>query len=452
MHPRNLVRTVFAVAIALTFACSLIPTPQPTEPPTFELSSPQTDFDEAKVTDSEGVAIFEDTGSSLAIKVQIQDDKSKSRLQGIQVQVLSNGPEVVVIALDTNRVYFPVWEIVKPTSSLERLRYSSFGVSSVRAQADLSVVLELTDYYSYVEAGLSFYDYWKDKKDIRNFTSDSIDQCFTGPQLVTFFELYTNVVLAVIPSPPGITDARVKQIIKALWTTFSTSAQIDASLYLQSLPGAYLFRFHIVRRTKFTSPQAFALSLMPFEYLGPCEPQTDTEPIEPEATATLITLPTPTSMAQNPTLTLNQTSNCREGPSPAYEVVYSFEAGTQFEIIGKYGSGWWLVPIDLSFTRKKSCWIYEEGNTTVGDVTNVPNVEPSPLPPTEAPEPSAEMPIYDFYSQSIIEYISCSEASKYEWESDVWSETGEPVYFSSALYGNAPYGVYERDAKNICGW
>jgi hypothetical protein len=166
-------------------------------------------------------------------------------------------------------------------------------------------------------------------------------------------------------------------------------------------------------------------------------------------------VPTPVGpTSENPTLSLNQRSNCREGPSTAYEVVYSFEAGTQFEIIGKYGSGWWLVPIDLDITRKKSCWIYEEGNTISGDVNNVPDVEPSPLPPTEAPSSSADLPIYDFDSNSIIGYMTCTEASQYGyWEIELLSDNEPISYYSTIeLHGSNHAGYYVQDGKSICGW
>jgi hypothetical protein len=162
---------------------------------------------------------------------------------------------------------------------------------------------------------------------------------------------------------------------------------------------------------------------------------------------------TPGPASNKPTLTLNQNSNCREGPSIAYVVVYSYPEGSKLEIIGKYGSGWWQVPHNMpQLTRKKVCWIYDRGNTVSGNTSNVSTVQPPPLPVAPAEENGGTLPIYDFYSQTVVDHMSCTEASAYDWELDVWSETGEPVYFSSALFGDAAKGVYERDAKNICSW
>ena len=170
--------------------------------------------------------------------------------------------------------------------------------------------------------------------------------------------------------------------------------------------------------------------------------------------------------AAEPILNLNQTSNCREGPSTAYEVVYSYLKGSTLEIIGKYGSAWWQVPHNMpEKTRKTSCWIYGAGNKVTGDTSKVPTVQTSSLPPTEAPsqdDQSASMPVYSFSTDQVIGSITCSEASLYEWSR--YEEAPLPFYFSDELEKLFPdavpientagirIGVYESDAKAICGW
>jgi hypothetical protein len=157
---------------------------------------------------------------------------------------------------------------------------------------------------------------------------------------------------------------------------------------------------------------------------------------------------TSTSNSQKPILTLNQNSNCREGPSTAYEVVYSFPRDTKFEIIGKYGSGWWQVPIDLSITRKKSCWIYGQGNSLTGNTSNVPTVEVAGQ--------DKNLPVYDLSDNKVIGYISCTDAGKIEWSGWEPKLAGWKFYQApelSEMYPQARYaGFYEHDAKAICGW
>jgi hypothetical protein len=271
MPKSRVFQTIVGLVVALTLACGLIPVSPPPPPTTGPQSSAS--FDEAKTTNSEGEVTFEDD-SGINLSVKIANQASNAPLQGIQVQVLTSGSDIAVIAIDPERNYFPNWEIIKSSSSAERLSYRGFGVSVVQAQDYLSLVLGLTDIYGWLDAGKSVIDYFRDKKDIRNFTGESVEQCFTGPQLATFFEANVNVALAIIPSP-NIADQKIKQLIETLWVTVSTATQQDASIYLQMLPDAYLFRFNFVRRPNFTSPQAFVRSLLPFEYLGLCEPSTE---------------------------------------------------------------------------------------------------------------------------------------------------------------------------------
>lgn len=91
---------------------------------------------------------------------------------------------------------------------------------------------------------------------------------------------------------------------------------------------------------------------------------------------TPVKIPTRTPKPSRPTLYLDHDSYCRNGPSTNEPDVTGFYAGERFPIIGwnPNAPGWWLVEIDVSFTRTKSCWIY--GNTPEGDYTSVPEVNP----------------------------------------------------------------------------
>ena len=75
------------------------------------------------------------------------------------------------------------------------------------------------------------------------------------------------------------------------------------------------------------------------------------------ATATIS--PT-TAVSQTPTyslpiLTVREPTNCRTGPGEAYEVVFTYLAGKQLEIAGRYDPGnFWLVKSSQSPTG--TCW------------------------------------------------------------------------------------------------
>ena len=71
-----------------------------------------------------------------------------------------------------------------------------------------------------------------------------------------------------------------------------------------------------------------------------------------------------------PMLYMNKNFNCRGGAGSQYELLRTFSAGQRKEIIGKDGSGWWLVKINDPTTRKKQCWV--GGGEVEGSTSNVP--------------------------------------------------------------------------------
>lgn len=91
---------------------------------------------------------------------------------------------------------------------------------------------------------------------------------------------------------------------------------------------------------------------------------------------TPIKVPTRTPKPSRPTLYLDHDSYCRYGPSTSEGDLTGFFAGERFPIIGwsPDAPGWWLVEVNVPYSRYKSCWIY--GNTPEGDYSSVPEVNP----------------------------------------------------------------------------
>lgn len=69
-------------------------------------------------------------------------------------------------------------------------------------------------------------------------------------------------------------------------------------------------------------------------------------------------------------LFLDQNYNCRGGQSSEYDIVWTFETGSELEIIGKSQAQWWLVRIDDPRTRRQQCWI--SGGQASGNLEAVP--------------------------------------------------------------------------------
>jgi hypothetical protein len=90
--------------------------------------------------------------------------------------------------------------------------------------------------------------------------------------------------------------------------------------------------------------------------------------------------------------------------------------------------------------------------------TPFPTPTPTPFPTAaETPTPTSTLfpllPIYDFYTGSIIGSISCSEVSGYTWNLTLLPDDETFIYSSKVeLYGSTYAGFLMQDARMICGW
>ncbi len=103
-------------------------------------------------------------------------------------------------------------------------------------------------------------------------------------------------------------------------------------------------------------------------------PPSPTQTPSPSATAT--SPPTSTVTPNTPMLLIDHNSFCRVGPGVSYADVTDFAPGVTLPILATNNEGWWLVQIDLPWTKHKQCWIY--GNTPLGNWTSVEIVTPTP--------------------------------------------------------------------------
>ena len=306
MYARKLLRTVAALIVAFAFACGLIPnslstkSPTPTELSQFDSifppdaptpistvlpSLPPLTFSDMKVTNSDGKVVFEDNISSVNLNVQVWDTNTNSPIEGIQIQVLSDGNEFLIIALDPNREYLPSVESVRVTSSRENDTYKGFSVYPVYAQGELAIALRLVRWVDWVQTGKSAIDFFTNFPEIKKYSLWYGDLCFTGEQLANYFSYNFGVATALVPIPNADTEAE-KQILEAIFKSANQLAGSDADLYLRSLPDTYLIRVHGLRKPKLADANTTVLSLVGFEYLGLCK----SAPV-PTETANIYQLP-----------------------------------------------------------------------------------------------------------------------------------------------------------------
>ena len=121
-----------------------------------------------------------------------------------------------------------------------------------------------------------------------------------------------------------------------------------------------------------------------------------------------------------PMLTVRESTNCRTGPGDEYEVLFTYLAGKQLEIVGRYDPGnFWLVKSNES--PAGTCWLWGQYVDVVGSYWAVPSVTP---PPTATSAPPR--------APGILEWnFSCSGGTitfTVNWADNANNETGYRVF------------------------
>lgn len=146
--------------------------------------------------------------------------------------------------------------------------------------------------------------------------------------------------------------------------------------------------------------------------IQPTLPSTITPTIGPTGTIT------PTYSV--PMLRVLEQTNCRTGPGQEYEVVYTYLAWKELEILGAYPQeNYWLVKSDQSPTGE--CWLWGEYVEVTGSYWVVPSVTPPPTA-TISP-PKAPVVQWDYFCNSFTGEVSVNLA----WKDVAINETGYRV-------------------------
>jgi len=95
---------------------------------------------------------------------------------------------------------------------------------------------------------------------------------------------------------------------------------------------------------------------------------------------------TPTPAATNtptvPQVSVNSATNCRTGPSVAYDLLWTMQPGQVAEVVGKHTpSGYWIVKYPNG-----QCWLWGQYATVSGNIGPLPEY---PQPPTPTPSKPA---------------------------------------------------------------
>ena len=119
-------------------------------------------------------------------------------------------------------------------------------------------------------------------------------------------------------------------------------------------------------------------------------------------------------------LTVLQQTNCREGPGQDYQVIFTYLAKVQLEIIGRYEpTNFWLVKSPESKTG--TCWMWGEYTEASGSYWVVPTLTPPPTA-TQPPPKAASITNWDF---------SCTGGNmtfNVQWEDRASNEDGYRIF------------------------
>ena len=176
----------------------------------------------------------------------------------------------------------------------------------------------------------------------------------------------------------------------------------------------------------------------------PHEPTRDGSDVPSTATATVSLTPNITASPNGslsatitptysvPILIVQEPTNCRTGPGEEYEVVFTYLAGKELEIVGRYDPGnFWLVK--SSESPEGTCWLWGQYVEVTGSYWVVPSVTPPPTatnPPPQAPA----IEKYEFFCSSVTGKMEITII----WIDRATNETGYRVIRNGELAADLP--------------
>lgn len=151
----------------------------------------------------------------------------------------------------------------------------------------------------------------------------------------------------------------------------------------------------------------------------------------PEASATPTDTPTitPTSTPSVPQVSVSSATNCRTGPSTAYDLIFTMNPGQTAEVVGKHTpSGYWIIKNPAGGT----CWLWGQYATVTGNVAGLSEV---PQPPTPTPsEPAAPKNFHATSSCTASGVLFTSNIHvSLTWTDEATNEDGYHIFRRDAL-------------------
>ena len=163
---------------------------------------------------------------------------------------------------------------------------------------------------------------------------------------------------------------------------------------------------------------------------GTIEPIQSPNANTPVATATQAGAATRTPTYSVPMLTVRESTNCRTGPGPDYEVIFTYLSGKELEIVGRYDQdNYWLVKSAESSTG--TCWLWGQFVDVTGSYWAVPSVTPPPTVTKAPPQaPSIQEWKFDCSVGALVLTLS--------WTDRATDETGYRLFRNGEAVAELP--------------
>jgi len=179
--------------------------------------------------------------------------------------------------------------------------------------------------------------------------------------LISTLMIFTMVLLSSCTIPGGA-EATPEVSVDAIYTAAAQTMEANAALTAAAQP-----------------------TEIPTDTPEPATPTLENTPTS-DFTPTASSTPEPTV----PMVTFRVGSNCRTGPSTAYEPpVTTLAEGTRAEIKGRNSnSSWWYVQVA---GRSTQCWVFGDNVNVQGDTSGIPVIQPPPVPITATFTPKPDI-------------------------------------------------------------
>jgi hypothetical protein len=138
--------------------------------------------------------------------------------------------------------------------------------------------------------------------------------------------------------------------------------------------------------------------------------------------------PALTATPSVPQVSVSSATNCRTGPSIAYDHLWTMQPGQFAEVVGKHTpSGYWIIKYPSG-----QCWLWGQYATVVGNIGALPEY---PQPPTPTPsKPAAPTNVHATASCSPIPAtLTFAVHVTMTWTDEATNEEGYRIFRNGAL-------------------